>query len=101
MVVTKDSTLMMEGNGSKQDIAERCDQLRSLIKQTSSGGGLYWPFGCLCSRPLLCACQYMVVLLVCKCRRVVPAFRVFIVLVATLTLLGGGVRCSRSRAQYF
>lgn len=36
VVVTKDSTLMMEGNGSKQDIAERCDQLRSLIKQTSS-----------------------------------------------------------------
>ncbi|CDI81785.1 heat shock protein 60, putative [Eimeria acervulina] len=37
VVVTKDSTLMMEGNGSKADISERCEQLRNLIKQTSSG----------------------------------------------------------------
>ncbi|CDI73662.1 heat shock protein 60, putative [Eimeria praecox] len=36
VVVTKDSTLMMEGNGSKADITERCEQLRNLIKQTSS-----------------------------------------------------------------
>lgn len=35
--MTKDSTLMMEGNGSKADISERCEQLRNLIKQTSSG----------------------------------------------------------------
>ncbi|CDJ50806.1 heat shock protein 60, putative [Eimeria brunetti] len=36
VVVTKDSTLMMEGNGSKTDIAERCEQLRNLMKQTTS-----------------------------------------------------------------
>lgn len=37
VVVTKDSTLVMEGEGDKSEIAERCEQLRSLIKQTTSG----------------------------------------------------------------
>lgn len=36
VVVTKDSTLMMEGKGDKGEISERCEQLRSLIQQTSS-----------------------------------------------------------------
>ncbi|OEH78182.1 heat shock protein [Cyclospora cayetanensis] len=36
VVVTKDSTLMMEGKGDKAEIAERCDQLRTLIQQTNS-----------------------------------------------------------------
>nr|UYX46111.1 HSP60 [Eimeria stiedai] len=36
VVVTKDSTLMMEGKGDKTEISERCEQLRSLIQQTNS-----------------------------------------------------------------
>lgn len=36
VVVTKDSTLMMEGKGDKGEISERCEQLRNLIQQTSS-----------------------------------------------------------------
>lgn len=36
VVVSKDSTLMMEGRGDKSEISERCDQLRNLIQQTNS-----------------------------------------------------------------
>ncbi|KAL8452479.1 hypothetical protein Emed_001336 [Eimeria media] len=36
VVVTKDSTLMMEGKGDKNEISERCEQLRTLIQQTNS-----------------------------------------------------------------
>ncbi|KAL8439187.1 hypothetical protein Efla_005438 [Eimeria flavescens] len=36
VVVTKDSTLMMEGKGDKAEISERCEQLRTLIQQTNS-----------------------------------------------------------------
>ncbi|KAL8430981.1 hypothetical protein ACSSS7_005597 [Eimeria intestinalis] len=36
VVVTKDSTLMMEGKGDKTEISERCEQLRNLIQQTNS-----------------------------------------------------------------
>ncbi|KAL8447964.1 hypothetical protein Emag_004162 [Eimeria magna] len=36
VVVTKDSTLMMEGKGDKTEISERCEQLRTLIQQTNS-----------------------------------------------------------------
>ncbi|MFC1781213.1 chaperonin GroEL [Planctomycetota bacterium] len=36
IVVDKETTTIIEGNGKKKDIAVRCDQIRALIKKTTS-----------------------------------------------------------------